>query len=73
MKLLSSIIVALSLALGGVALMKDYERRAPHEQPACPAIISLKVKGNIREVPFEVFLGGSCLYGTDGVSASIVP
>jgi hypothetical protein len=73
MKLLSSMIVGVSLALSGVALMKDYGQRAPHKQPACPAIISLKVGGSTREVPFEVFLGGSCQYGTNGVSASIVP
>jgi hypothetical protein len=57
MKPLSSMIVGVSLALVGVALMKQYGQRAPHRQPTCPATISLKVEGSTCEVPFEVFLG----------------
>jgi hypothetical protein len=73
MKLLASMIVSGSLALGGVALMKLYARPQPPMKMPCPATVSITVAGTAREVPLEGFMVGSCAYGADGVSAMIVP
>jgi hypothetical protein len=53
--------------------MKLYARPRPSMKPPCPATVSLTVAGTVREVPLEVFIGGSCEYGADGVSVMIVP
>jgi hypothetical protein len=66
-------IVGTSLALGGVVLMKLYARPQLPMKTPCPATVSLTVAGTAREVPLEVFMGGSCEYGADGVSVMIVP
>jgi hypothetical protein len=73
MKLLASMIVSGSLALGGVVLMKLYARPQLSMKTPCPATVSLTVASRDREVPLEGFMGGLCEYGADGVSAMTVP
>jgi hypothetical protein len=65
MRLLPSMILSASLALGGVVLLKLYGRPQPPMKPPCPATVSLTVAGATREAPFEVFMADRCEYGTD--------
>jgi hypothetical protein len=73
LRLLTAMIVSASLAQSGVALLKHYVPTMQPKNPSCRPTVSLRVAGAVREVPLEVFMGNSCIYGTDGVSVMMVP